>query len=156
MSEQPPPISISSLALRNLSQTCKSPSTREVYVKVLNYFIDYLKLQTNDYGKLLELDTKTIQMHICDFITFLWQSNCSYATVSLYVAAIRKFYDMNDLSLNWRKVRQFMGEHEKIVEDRPYTHSEIATLLQGPSVISNSYKYREGESCKSHMYWHLQ
>jgi len=45
-----------------------------------------------------------------------------------------------------------MGEHEKIVEDRPYTHSEIATLLQGPSVISNSYKYREGESCKSHMY----
>jgi hypothetical protein len=37
---------------------------------------------------------------------------------------------MNDISLNWKKIRRFMNEHEKITEDRPYTHSEIRVLLQ--------------------------
>jgi integrase len=37
---------------------------------------------------------------------------------------------MNDITtLNWKKVKSFMGEHEKVAEDRPYTHSEIQTLI---------------------------
>ena len=40
---------------------------------------------------------------------------------------------MNDIILNWKKIRSFMGEHEKTVEDRPYTHSEIQTLIQHAS-----------------------
>ena len=52
------------------------------------------------------------------------------ACVSTYVAAIGKFYTMNDVTtLNWKKIKSFMGEHEKVVEDRPYTHSEIQTLI---------------------------
>ena len=31
-----------------------------------------------------------------------------------------------------------MGEHEKTVEDRPYTHSEIQTLLQHASPRNKS------------------
>jgi hypothetical protein len=40
---------------------------------------------------------------------------------------------MNDIILNWKKIRSFMGEHEKTVEDRPYTHSEIQILIQHAS-----------------------
>jgi hypothetical protein len=32
-----------------------------------------------------------------------------------------------------KKIRAFMGEHEKIAEDRPYTHSEISKLLGATS-----------------------
>ena len=46
---------------------------------------------------------------------------------------IRKFYSMNDLQLNWDKIHSFEGEKEKQAEDRPYTHSEIQTLLQKTS-----------------------
>ena len=35
---------------------------------------------------------------------------------------------MNDIFLNMKKIRSFMGEHEKIAEDRPYTHLEIKLL----------------------------
>lgn len=36
------------------------------------------------------------------------------------IEAIRHFYDMNDIvSINWKKVHSFEGEHEKEVEDRP-------------------------------------
>jgi hypothetical protein len=53
----------------------------------------------------------------------------SSAAVSAYVAAINKFYSMNDVSLNWKKINSYRGEHEKVAEDRPYTHSEIQTLI---------------------------
>jgi integrase len=37
---------------------------------------------------------------------------------------------MNDVtSLNWKKITSYQGEHEKVAEDRPYTHSEIQTLI---------------------------
>ena len=45
---------------------------------------------------------------------------------------------MNDIILNWKKIRSFMGEHEKTVEDRPYTHSEIQTLIQHASPRNKS------------------
>lgn len=124
-------ISSSSLAYRNFSQTCRSTSTRTLYTKALHYFMNYIQLTHDQYDKLLEKDPKMIQMDICDFVMFLKQNNLSYAAISSYVAAIKKFYDMNDITtLNWRKVKHFMGEHEKIAEDRPYTHSEIHTLLE--------------------------
>ena len=122
----------STLAFRNFVNTCRSPATRSVYVKALHYFMDYLKIDRHQYQKLLEKDPKLIQMDICDFILYL-KKDRSYAAISVYVGAINKFYAMNDVNLNWKKIRSFMGEHEKVAEDRPYTHSEIQTLIQNTS-----------------------
>ena len=36
---------------------------------------------------------------------------------------------MNDIQLNWDKIRSYQGDADKQTEDRPYTHSEIATML---------------------------
>jgi hypothetical protein len=56
--------------------------------------------------------------------------NLAPKTIGLYVAAISKFYDMNDIiTLNWKKIHSFEPEPESRTEDRPYTHQEIATLL---------------------------
>jgi len=38
----------------------------------------------------------------------------------LNVAALAKFYTMNDMrSLNWKKIKSFEPEKEKVAEDRP-------------------------------------
>ena len=74
-------------------------------------------------------------MDICDFITHLRRHGNSSATVATYTAALNKFFVINDVtSLNWKKIKSFMGENEKAAEDRPYTHSEIQTLLQHSSL----------------------
>jgi uncharacterized membrane protein len=58
-------------------------------------------------------------MDISDFIIYLRKRGNAAASVSLYIAAINKFYTMNDVTtLNWKKVKSFMGEHEKVAEDR--------------------------------------
>jgi integrase len=92
--------------------------------------MDYLHLPPEAYDRLLDQDPKVTQMNICDYVSFLRKQNRAPATVSAYVAAVRKFYSMNDIQLNWDKIHSFEGEKEKQAEDRPYTHSEIQTLIQ--------------------------
>jgi integrase len=61
---------------------------------------------------------------------FLRSKNLAPRSIAVYVAAIRKFLDMNDvISLNWKKIHSFEPEPEQRYEDRPYTHQEIAKLL---------------------------
>jgi integrase len=121
---------VSSYAYQTFVNTCRSPITRKQYVKLLRYFMEYLRIPLDAYDKLLAMDTKIIQMNVCDFIVYLRKKGLSSASVSAYVAAVDKFYAMNDIILNIKKIRNFMGEKEKTVEDRPYVHSEIRTIIE--------------------------
>jgi site-specific recombinase XerD len=56
--------------------------------------MDYLRIPRENYDKLLDKDPKLIQMDIIDFIKYLRSKNLSYATISSYVSAINKFYNM--------------------------------------------------------------
>jgi hypothetical protein len=102
--------------------------------------MDYLKLGHEEYDKLLDKDTKLIQMDICDYITYLRNSTTlSSGSISTYISAVRKFYTMNDITtLNWEKIHSFELEREKKVEDRPYTHEEIKTLIDNTSSRNRS------------------
>jgi site-specific recombinase XerD len=97
--------------------------------------MDYLKIGHEEYDKLLDKDTKLIQMDICDYISYLRNSTTlSSGSISTYISAVRKFYTMNDITtLNWEKIHSFEPEREKKVEDRPYTHEEIKTLIENTS-----------------------
>jgi integrase len=118
---------LSSTAKDNFLHSCKTADTLRLYQMVIRYFMDYLKLGREEYDRLLEKDPKLITIDICHFITWLSTTH-SPATIAAYVAAIQKFYTMNDISLNWKKIKSFIPEHEKVAEDRPYTHSEIKQL----------------------------
>jgi integrase len=120
------------MAYSNFINTCRSPVTRKHYIKSLEYFMKFLRLDS--YEKLLNSDPKLIQRNICDYIVFLKSKNLSYPTISAYISAIRKFYDMNDvITLNWKKIHSFEPEPELRIEDRPYTHQEIGTLISKAS-----------------------
>lgn len=123
---------LSALAYRNFVETCRTVATRRTYIKALRYFMDYLHLPPEAYDRLLDQDPKITQMNICDYVSHLRKQK-SPATVSSYIAAIRKVYSMNDIQLNWDKIHSFEGENEKQTEDRPYTHSEIESLIQSTS-----------------------
>jgi hypothetical protein len=100
------------LLYRNFVGSCKSPSTREEYVKALHHFMKYLRLCTNEYQTLVDPDPKTIQQNICDFIVHCKSTrNLAPKTISLYLAAVRHFYDQADIvQLNWKKINKFKPE----------------------------------------------
>ena len=129
----------SSDAYRNFIHSCRSPATVETYNRALKCFMEFLKIDRNAYDQLLQKDPKLIQMDICNFIMYLRKEKnppASSSAVSTYVAAINKFYAMNDLLFNQKRIKSYMGDHEKVAEDRPYTHAEIATLL-GNTALRN-------------------
>jgi hypothetical protein len=39
--------------------------------------------------------------------------------------AIYHFYDMNDITLNNKKIKMFKGEYSRKVDDRVYSHEDI-------------------------------
>ena len=128
MSRLLPSPQFSSAAYRNFINTCRSPVTRKHYTRSLEYFAKFLKL--DDYDRILDMDPKLLQMNICDYFVLLRSNNLAPRSIASYVAAIRKFFDMNDvILLNWKKIHSFEPEPEHRTEDRPYTHQEIATLL---------------------------
>jgi site-specific recombinase XerD len=90
MSEQ-----VSSIAYHNFINTCRSAATQKCYQKSLEYFMKFLKV--DNWDKLLESDPKIIQRNICDYIMFMRSKNLAPKSIGLYVAAIRKFYDMMTL-----------------------------------------------------------
>jgi uncharacterized membrane protein len=56
--------------------------------------------------------------------------------VSLYIAAIAHFYEMNDVTINWKKLKKFKAKNRYVVEDRPYSRVQIKTpRIYQPSLL---------------------
>lgn len=54
----------------------------------------------------------------------------SYPSVSAYIVPVKTYYQINDITLNVKKIGRFMPEHRKVKTDRAYTHEEISKLLE--------------------------
>jgi integrase len=50
------------------------------------------------------------------------------------VAAVHKFYDMNDVDLKWKRINSYQGEFYRVLEDRSYTHEEISKMVNNSSL----------------------
>jgi site-specific recombinase XerD len=82
------------------------------------------------------MDTKKAQMNICDYISYMRnQKGLASQTIAAYVSAVRKFYVMNDVQLNWDKIHSFKGEEEKCAEDRPKKKRHRAQYYRGTTIL---------------------
>jgi integrase len=132
--QQSPSSIILDSAYKNFIHSIKSAATRALYQKGLRYFMDFMKVKEDEYYKLLPpegREPKLIQSDIIDFILYIRdQKKLSPASINAYVAALRHFYVMNDVTLNWDKISNFKGEFYDVVEDQPYTHQQIRQILE--------------------------
>jgi hypothetical protein len=55
------------VAYRNFVGAC----SRYLYKKALEYFLSYLRLGSQDYVKLLDMDRQITQINICNYISYL-------------------------------------------------------------------------------------
>ena len=84
----------------------------------------------DSYQAMLQLPTKQLESKIRDYLIYLREDKkVAAATISLYLAVITHFYEMNDLQINWRKLNKFKGKSRGVVEDVPYTRDQIKTMI---------------------------
>lgn len=110
----------------NFINSLKSPNTKTTYIQCLKQYMQYRKVKTVD--ELLIGDHRLLQSNIIEYLVSLQQ--ISHGTRYLYAAVLRHFYDINDILLNWKKINAFLGQNNKVVNDRAYTKQEIALLLE--------------------------
>ena len=109
-------------------RTSKSEATKKSYLLAIHEFMRYLKIPNKDYAMLLAKSPEDIESDICSFIED-FSKNHAPASVSLYVAGIQKFYVKNRVILNWKDIRDNEPGDGRVVDDRPYNHSEIKQMI---------------------------
>ena len=126
-------ITIKSQAYHNFIHSLRCEATKEDYSKSIRYLMEYLHV--TDYEELITKDTKVMQKNIIDFLIYYKETRkLSPATIHSYLAAIKRFYDMNDIVLNWKKIKAYQGEFYRVVDDEAYTHEQIRLLVDNANM----------------------
>ena len=116
-----------SRAYYNFIQALRTPKTKELYHNALMRYMQHYKLTID---QLLELPNKAIEQQIIDYLI----NHKSYMGKLMAIHTLKKFYEMNDVVLNWKKISQYIGEYKKVNKDRAYKHEEIKTLVDRADV----------------------
>jgi hypothetical protein len=87
----------------NFINSLKSTVTKTVYRNNLMSFVKYCQLNTA--GSLVSLSTEELADKIVSY--FLARKEVSKSTQMTAFAAIKHFCEMNDIILNWKKIRKF-------------------------------------------------
>ena len=105
-------------------QSIKSEQTKKVYLVCLKKYLEFpstSKLDTNN--------NKEIENHIIEFVISLKKKGMGFVAIRNYVAAVCKFYRINDVILNTNKINQYLPEFRKSKKDRAYRYEEIHRLM---------------------------
>ncbi len=110
----------------------KSKHTKYQYAYHLKRFINYIDTKAQNTSIDIKVKNDDIQLRTQLIIEYMMQMKSeglsySYRNGALY--AIKHYYVMNDVILNWPKISKFLGESTVSNEIRGYTHEEIQKLL---------------------------
>ena len=115
----------------NFINSCNSDTTKSKYHRVLNQFLSSHNFSIERTDEFLNLPTKEIESMVIDEITRMQQEQkLSVSSVQIMTAAIQLLCSMNDVILNWKKIRKFIRTDVPKHKDEAYTHDDIRKLLE--------------------------
>lgn len=117
---------MSQRSLLLFEQAIKTEATLKAYKYQLEKFRSWAKVK--NYNGLLEASRKEIQELLEDYVMYL-KKNLSPNSIPIYFSPIELFYVMNDIDLNFKKIRKLFPEKVKKGNERGYTHEEIKTII---------------------------
>ncbi len=109
----------------NFTGAIKSAKTEINYVHCVKKYCEFLKV--NSYSQLLQGD---LFDNIKSYILSLRSKKLSSGWIRIQIAALKLFYDMNDMdTIKWKHLKRYQGETTATHEDRAYSHEEIQRVL---------------------------
>jgi len=105
----------------------KSDLTKKVYLQSLNYFREYCKAK--DFDSLLDIPPKKLLMLIEDYVIYL-KGKISPNSIPTRYWPIQAFFEINDIMINWKKIRRFFPAKVKKSGHQPWTTKDIQKMLE--------------------------
>lgn len=116
----------------------KSPFTRDPYERRLVNFLNHVDLSPDQFVGLGKRDPSLVEKNIMSFISIqkarVEKREITGATVSNFLKAVRLLLEMNDVSLNWKKIRRILPRSRRHAGDRIPTLDEIREILNSADV----------------------
>jgi len=108
-----------------------SEHTKKQYYYWLNRFLKFCKIQ--DYDSLLTISPNKLQTMVEDYV-FKIKKTDQPSSVANSLSSIQCFFSVNDVILNWDKIKRFLPKQEtKTSGKRAYTNQEVKELLDRTS-----------------------
>jgi hypothetical protein len=111
----------------------KSPATRDPYERRLINFLTYVKLSPDDFVTLSRNQPSSVEKKLIAFIVAqkarVEKKEITGATISNFLKAVRLLLEMNDVSLNWKRIRRTLPRSRRYAVDRIPTLEEIREIL---------------------------
>ena len=103
----------------NFINSIKSESTKTLYENNIKLFLKFCNV-----SDLKDLKIGA-QRYITRYVMSLREMKLASNSIKSRLNPVFHFYEMNDVSLNKKKIKMFKGEFIKKSRDRSYTHEEI-------------------------------
>lgn len=120
----------------------KAPESKRQYPRRFKPFLDFLKLEgsLNQQSKQFWLkgreDPRWVENKLMQFIRYQKEraasGEISESTIPNYYRATKLFCEMNDITLNWRKIARGLPRVREAANDRAPTLEEIQKLVEYP------------------------
>ena len=115
--------------LKMFAASFKSKETARAYEYHLKRYCNDLE-PVQDPNSLLTMTQKEGEDSLIQFIITKKDVGMSSSALNNYVAAVAKFYLINDKPINISRVNRFMPEPLKVIKDRGYQPEEILKILE--------------------------
>ena len=132
----------SSSPMYSFMYALKSSEARRQYPRRLKLFFDFIVLrgtlneQAIEFLKRLKEDINSEQDNLLRFLDFhkerARRKELAAGTVKNYYRAVKLFCEMNDVSLNWKKISRGLPGVKKSSNDRAPTLEELRKLVEYP------------------------
>ena len=106
----------------------KSEMTKKHYSYFINEFREHYLIKNHD--KLLEIDLKKLQEMLEDFVIYERSRDMSAQYIAGKISALKLFFSMNDITLNWIKLQKMIPEKKKSGGDKAYTTEQVQDLVR--------------------------
>lgn len=116
----------------------KSPATRDPYERRLIHFLNIMMLAPDDFVAAAKKNSASIEKQIISFISKqnsrAERGEITTATVGNCLKAVRLLLEMNDVSLNWKKIRRVLPRARRYALDRIPTIEEIREIVEAADI----------------------
>ncbi len=105
----------------------KSEETKKRFIFYLDKFRLHFKIK--DYDSIIKLDRKKLTRMIEDYVLHL-RDKVGPNTVPTPMVAIKSFLEINDIMINWRRIRRLYPARVKLTGRNAWSTDDIQKILQ--------------------------
>jgi len=121
-------------SLMMFEESIKSDSTRKKYIYLVKLFKDYYKIK--DFDGITKFDKTEIQKMVETYVIHI-KKEINPNTMPSYINPIKTFLEVNDVELNWRKIKRLYPAKIKRSGNSAYQTKDVKLMLEVTPQIRN-------------------